>query len=276
MRRFFALLTCALGLAACSTVQPPSPPPGARYVAMGSSFAAGPGVTTSADSPPDRCARSNDNYARQLARRRGLTLVDVSCSGATTQALLKPWGKIPAQLDALTPDTALVTITIGGNDVGYIGGLMAASCRTLAKSSGACPPARAPSEADFQKLRATLLEIVAEVRRRAPGARLVFVDYPAVLPERGVCAATAVDPAEAQAWRAVARRLAETTAEAARAGGAEVLKASVLSRGHDACAPEPWMNGFQQPGAPRIAAPYHPNLAGMTAVAEGLDRLLRR
>jgi hypothetical protein len=35
------------------------------------------------------------------------------------------------------------------------------------------------------------------------------------------------------------------------------------------------MNGFPQTGGPRIAAPYHPNLAGMSAVAEGLDRLLR-
>jgi hypothetical protein len=62
--------------------------PQARYVAMGSSFAAGPGVTAPADTPANRCARSADNYAHQLARKLNLQLVDVSCSGAKTDNLL--------------------------------------------------------------------------------------------------------------------------------------------------------------------------------------------
>ena len=85
--RTTAIVTLALGALYpfAALAQPASPPPaGSKYVAMGSSFAAGPGITTPDEGTPARCTRSKDNYARQLARRRGLKLTDVSCSGATT------------------------------------------------------------------------------------------------------------------------------------------------------------------------------------------------
>ena len=176
---------------------------------MGSSFAAGPGVTASADTPPNRCTRSIDNYAHQLARRRNLDLVDVSCGGATTANVLQPWGELPAQIDALTPDTALVTITIGGNDVGFIGGLIMASCSDLAdrptgtaaptmcqamaarRAAGpqsALPPQiSGPTEESWRSVEAGLDRIAVEVRQRSPGARLVFVDYPLVVPAGKSC-----------------------------------------------------------------------------------------
>ncbi|HMC94522.1 MAG TPA: GDSL-type esterase/lipase family protein, partial [Polyangia bacterium] len=112
-----ALLAATLLAAGAAQAQGP------RYVAMGSSYAAGPGITRPADDPPDRCGRSADNYAHQLARRRGLDLADVSCGGAVTASILAPWNGHPAQIDAVTPATSLVTVTIGGNDVGLIAGL---------------------------------------------------------------------------------------------------------------------------------------------------------
>src|ERR1700728_4596927 len=103
-------------------------PPGSRYVAMGSSFAAGPGLPTRVPGSPRRAGRSTGNYAHLLARALGLDLHDVTFSGVTTGDLLSPSATgQPAQLDAVTPDTALVTITAGGNDVGYVGRLTLAS-----------------------------------------------------------------------------------------------------------------------------------------------------
>jgi len=250
-----------------------------RYVAMGSSFAAGPGITRPADDPPDRCGRSADNYPHQLARRRGLDLVDVSCSGATTASILGPWNGHAAQIEAVTPETRLVTVTIGGNDVGYMTGLTGASCRALAarkadaEALAKCPAPPRATEADYARLAAAMSEIAAQVRARAPQARLVFVDYPAVLPATGSCAATPLSPADADASRETARRVVEITRRAARARGAVVVSAAALSAGHDACGAAPWMNGFPTP--PGVAA-YHPNLAGMTAIAEALDRQLGR
>ncbi|MDO7834846.1 SGNH/GDSL hydrolase family protein [Sphingobium sp. HBC34] len=284
-----AALWPVLLLAGCATAPVA---PSTRYVALGSSFAAGPGITVSADDPANRCTRSRDNYAHQLARLRHLDLVDVSCGGATTAHLLGPWNELAPQLDALTPDTALVTITIGGNDVGFVGYLFAQSCKTvqerpdLEQASAMCrgmaarqpagPAPAAPTQAIWAKLDADLDRVVAQVRTRAPRARLIFVDYVSLLPTGAPCSQVPLSMDALATARATADRLAGITATVAQRNGAEVLRASDLSRGHDACAAEPWSNGLvARPGVDPFT-PYHPNLAGMTAIATALDDLLRR
>ena len=280
-------LACLVVLTACAT-NPQSNAmlaPGARYVAMGSSFAAGPGLTTSADTPPNRCGRSSDNYAHQLARKRGLTLVDVSCSGAMTANVLRRWAGLPPQIDALTPDTRLVTVTIGGNDLGYVASLYTASC--VGAGDGPRPkfcgaglakaePVTAPTPQAWVKVETALEQIAQGVREKSPNARLVFVDYLTVLPDRKLCAQTPLSEPEAAILRQTAQRLAQITAAVAARTGAQVLKASDLSRGHDACAKAPWVTGFVPPPGQTAFVAYHPNLAGMTAVAAALDRELGR
>ena len=269
-----------VALAACSTT-PPQIPVGAKYVAMGSSYAAGPGIPSYYETPPAPCARSTGNYAHQLAIRKRLQLVDVSCSSATTAHLTGPREAIPAQLDALDANTRLVTITIGGNDVSYVGRLTAASCVGLAEQTGATlekcsgvPPS--PNDAGYAALSARMDSIAKEVRRRAPSARLVFVDYLTVLPSTGSCAATPLSEAEADADREIARVLAAITVKAAADNGADVLQASKLSEGHDACSTDPWMNGYPRPEAPVAGTLYHPNIKGMTAIADALEKLLAK
>jgi hypothetical protein len=100
-----------------------------RFVSMGSSYAAGPGVGQP-DPASGGCGRSLTNYARTVAAHRHLDLVDVSCSGATTENILDHGQHgFPAQIEAVTPDTRLVSILIGGNDVAYVGDLYGFSCR---------------------------------------------------------------------------------------------------------------------------------------------------
>jgi hypothetical protein len=77
--------------------------------------------------------------------------------------------------------------------------------------------------------------------------------------------------------RDVARRLEAATARAAAESGAELLAASALSRDHSVCAAEPWVTGWEF--GDLLAggvAPYHPNAAGMRAVADALVDHLRR
>ena len=287
-----ALVLCMLAVAAPAAGRDKVPlSHGARYVAMGSSFASGSGIAPYDPAAPARCQRSTENYARQLARKYKLALVDVTCGGATTAHILGPWNELPPQIVALTPDTALVTITIGGNDVGYIGGLIAGSCSdslpsgavaqplcqmiAAGRRSGAVMPTA--TEDGWRQVETALASIAHEIRRRSPRARIVFVDYLAVLPEGVLCAQTPLSPQAAETGRATAARLARLTAAVARRNGAEVLPASALSRkGHSACGPNPWMAGFIPPAEARTFVPYHPNLAGMAAVAEALDRHLRQ
>jgi len=257
---------------------------------MGSSFAAGPGVTHLADETSPRCQRSADNYAQQLARKRNLQLVDVSCGGATTAHVLGPWGALAPQVDALTPDTRLATLTIGGNDLGYLARLFAASCMHPgpgAKPSfcgrmvthdpqAAAPILRPPSDKAWAEVETALEAIAMQVHRRSPSARLIFVDYVGILPPGKLCALTPLSDAQADIARQTAKRLAQVTASVAARTGAQLVRASALSRGHDACSKAPWVTGFVSPaGEPRFA-PYHPNLAAMTAIAQALDRKLAK
>ena len=277
--RFCAVLAIS-ALTACVQIPEPAPsmPGGAKYVAMGSSFAAGPGIPDYYEATPAPCYRSTQNYAHQLAARLSLNLTDVSCSGATTAHLTGPRGAIPPQLDALMPDTRLVTVTIGGNDLGYIGGLTNASCAGLMAETGLeddCAPMIAPpAEKAYADLAARMDAVAKEIRRRAPQAQLVFVDYLAVLPEAGSCPATPLDAIQADGARYTARRLAEITRTVAAQNSASVITASEFSKGHDACSEAPWMNGYPRPGAPVAGALYHPTVKGMTAIADALEQLL--
>ena len=284
MRRCTAAMAMALGLAAQARAAEPPLAAGARYVALGSSFAAGPAITQQAEGGVTQCRQSRDNYARQLARARGLTLVDVSCGGATTEHILKggQFGQ-PAQLDAVTPQTRLVTVTIGGNDVRFTADLGVWSCANAGARrldpTAPCPqPAAFDRDAAFTALGGSLRAIAAEVRRRAPQARLVFVDYVAIIPPAGgACAAVALTPQQADQARAIAARLAALTEQVARDSGAGIVKASQLTRGHEACSKDAWAWGYEFPSAePFGSAPYHPRLPAHTAVARALDAMLQR
>src|ERR1700742_3664659 len=91
-------------------------------------MAAGPGIRPSAPGAPFGSGRSARNYAHLVAERRNLDLIDVTFSGATTANVLadRQRGAEP-QIEALDGSEKLVSITIGGNDVGYVPLLMAAS-----------------------------------------------------------------------------------------------------------------------------------------------------
>src|ERR1700744_278233 len=103
-------------------------PMSGRYVALGSSMAAGPGIRPQVRGAPFGSGRSARNYAHLVAEQRDLDLLDVTFSGATTAHVLaeRQRGARP-QIEALDGSEGLVTITIGGNDVGYVPLLMAAT-----------------------------------------------------------------------------------------------------------------------------------------------------
>src|SRR6201986_2745591 len=100
-----------------------------EYVALGSSFASGPGITTRLPGSSYPCGRSVDNYAHQLARKEHLSLVDMTCNGAPSENFRRAGNFFqPRQIEAVGPDTKLVTVTIGGNDVDYMRNMIALHC----------------------------------------------------------------------------------------------------------------------------------------------------
>jgi hypothetical protein len=90
-----------------------------RYVALGDSCSAASGVLPPGPSAPLQCLRSLANYRHVIAGATGAQLTDVTCGGADTDDYVTPQRDgVAPQLDAVTEDAQLITMTIGGNDSG--------------------------------------------------------------------------------------------------------------------------------------------------------------
>jgi lysophospholipase L1-like esterase len=259
----------------------------AEYVALGSSFASGPGVTEHAEGSPALCGRSKDNYPHLLAKARKLALIDVSCGGATTDHVLKGGQYFQrAQIEAITPETKLVTITIGGNNVGYMSNMMAAACANAPelvprfwKAMGVCKPMSSIEvERKYATLEPSLIEIVRTARQKAPKARIIFLSYQTVVPPAGTCAALHMKEAQAESARAMANRLIETDRQIAASQGIELYDVAALTADHGVCAKDPWIEGVVYPATPFNNGPmiFHTKLKGMQAIAAGLNQYLDR
>ena len=244
-----------------------------RYVAMGSSMAAGPGISPGAEGAPWPARRSARNYPHLVAAALGLELVDVTYSGATTANILtdEQLGAAP-QVEALDGSESLVTITIGGNDVGYVP-LLAAACLPWTVQWTPVVGCRlrnlldpAARDRALAELFWSLRTVGNTVRERAPQARVLFVDYLTLLPPAGT-KAPPLSTKDADLGRHVAAELERLTADAAEATECELVRVAEPSRQHHAWSSDPWTTrwGIPWPGRPY---PLHANVKGMRAVAD--------
>lgn len=260
-----ALLAAVSAASAAPAPSPGSSPDGlGRYVAFGDSFVSGPGI---APARAGACQRSTRNFPSLVAAElRGTAFTDASCGGATIGDLWAAQRDNPPQLDALTPDTGLVTFgMIGGNDVGLVS--RAAGCLT-----GDCTGT--PDDSYHQSIDATLprlVEGIRETKRRAPDAVIAVVGYGTYLPPGG-CPDNpelgSITPAEADYVQGLIDHLSDVLEQAAAAE--EVLFVDLRdipgAVDHTVCA-EPdqqWIRAINTYGD---GAPLHPSSAGMAAAA---------
>jgi lysophospholipase L1-like esterase len=274
------LLGLALTASACSADRAAiATPPASRstaaaelsYVALGSSFAAGPGIAPVESGSPAKCVRSARNYANLVAERIGARLTDATCVGATTANILtKRQNGQPPQIDAVGPSTRLVTVTIGGNDINYFGSLSAYSCQDAGGKT--CHSVdTAAIQRTLPVLTRRLENVVAAIRARAPQARVLLVSYFSVLPASGTCGNVPLAPGHEAFERSLAATLAQDTATAANATGATYVDLSAASAQHDACSAQPWVNAFYTAAGDW---PYHPTVAGMAGAARLIEHVL--
>lgn len=204
------VMTAALGVAGAAPASGATLPDlsGQQYVALGDSYSAGFGLTPYSDQPASGCYQADANYPHLVAAAFSLALDDRTCSGATTwnvtttpQLTITGAGTAPVQADALTADTDLVTITIGGNDLGFAD--IAESC--IARSASGpllwdidgvgythCRDAYVRDVGGFTvdlladrieddvlpRLNATF----ALIAQQAPNAKVISIGYPTIAP----------------------------------------------------------------------------------------------
>ena len=253
--------------------------------ALGSSFAAGPGLEPVVDTV---AMRSGANYAHLVAKALSAKLVDLTVSGATTENILSAPQltvtgiELPPQISGLPPDADLVTITAGGNDLQFIGSMLfAAWCK--AEPDGLITQMLAQmfeegipeiSQTDVNATADGLVRIVAAVRERASTARIILVDYLTVVTERtptGNGASFTAD--ELSALLRIQQSLAGAYRTAAARSGAELLAVSAVSGEHGVESNRPWVSGFLS-NADQTMGSFHPNHHGMQAVSDELVRML--
>jgi GDSL-like Lipase/Acylhydrolase family len=248
-----------------------------EYVALGDSYVAGPFIPNPV--LPLGCLKSSNNYPRLAAPGIGRPLRDASCSGAKTTHMAQPQnvdpdGPNPPQFDRLSSSTAVVSVTIGGNDIGF--SEIAQGCITANPFSSPCRDRYLAGGRDeiSDRIDATaplVDQVLDGVRSRAPEAEVFVVDYPAIFPEtgNGCWPRVPISYSDAPYLRAKQRELNQMLADQAGTNGATLVSWYQASIGHDSCkgSSTRWVEPLV-PG--NSAAPIHPNRRGMEGAAGAL------
>jgi lysophospholipase L1-like esterase len=251
------------------------------YVALGDSFAAGAGVPTQGGGPA-MCARSSADYPHALAAALGLALSDVTCSGATTADVLGSQrsadDSVPAQAAALGSQDALVTLTVGGDDLGFSG--------IVARCVAATPWGPIVSAADrtchqtydqdgqtslaaaLPAIRSKVGAVLSAIRTRAPQAAVVLVGYPDLLPpdSAGCWPKMPFTRADVPWLNGIEEQLNATLAAAAKSSGVAYVDTYGPSVAHNACTSHDtrWITPFELSSTSVL---LHPNARGEAAMA---------
>ncbi|MEV4177036.1 SGNH/GDSL hydrolase family protein [Nonomuraea sp. NPDC049709] len=233
-----------------------------RYVALGDSYASGTGLKDQQDS---QCARSLRSYPALLAGAYKSSFKTATCTGATTASIRNRQGGKPPQADSLSADTTLVTLTIGGNDIGF-SEIIATCVSRAANDRNGNPCQRHYGDQLRQridKLSPRIGTVLKDIKQRSPRAQVVLVGYPSLLPGDG----------SSCAWESVpfAKRdipyldhtvfqLNEMLRQQAAWTGAIYVDTYTPTRGKDMCRPAD--KRYIEPVMPLGAQSAHPNGMG--------------
>ncbi len=265
-----ALVAAALAFALLAQMARAAP---LRYVALGDSYSAASGVLPLDLLAPPECLRSTRNYPHVIAAATGAQLRDVTCGAAETGDFFESqYPGVAPQLDALSSDTQLVTMTIGGNDSNvFIETILA--CGTAGLSTlGQGSPCKDRYGSSFEETIKTttypaLVRALGAVEERAPQATVAILGYPWIMPATGGCFdKMPVAQGDVPYVRGIQATLNDAVQRAAAATGATYVDFSAVSNGHDACQPigVRWIEPVLQGTNPVIV---HPNALGESEMA---------
>lgn len=236
------IATPAAAAASASTVD---------YVAMGDSFTSGVG----APGQIGLCLQSPNSYAGQWAKKnRPASFYSLACVGAVTRDVQQ------LQVPLLSRRTDLITLSVGGNDAGFVPAVV--SC-TLGSEATCANTVRTSRDTISGTLPAALDRTYQLIKARAPGAEVYVMGYPRLFDESNPnCGIAGLTIAKRRLLNDGADDLAAIIADRAAAAGFTFVDVRDTFQGHGACASTPWIN-------PLTVVPpqnsFHPNLSGYTS-----------
>ena len=255
-------------------------------VALGDSYTAGEMLPLNLTSQPPGCLRSPKAYPALVASALKATFVDAACSGAGVKEMTLSQrtylGTNPPQLSALAPDDALVLLTLGGDDLGFLNVLhtcMELSITHLGSgspcesyyTSGGTDQLAAKVAAEAAKMAAVL----GAIHTRAPHARIVLVGYPDLFPQSGGCwPKVPITNGDVAYLRGIGTQLNAMLAGTAAAAGATFVNTYTPTIGHDICqsGSVKYVEGLVPTS---LTGPFHPNARGQAAMAAQVLAALR-
>lgn len=246
--RISFLVAVASALLATGAVAAPAAVGADKYVALGDSFSSG--VGTGSYTLSASCRRGVYAYPWLVAQQRANTsLTFVACSGAKTSDVLA------TQVQSVTADTSIVTLTIGGNDIGFSD--LIVQC-TVGECSAALDSARASLPT---VLGPRLDSVYAEIRSRAAAARVVVLGYPRLFSTASCFGTFGISATERSKANQLADALDQLTAARATAAGFGFTYKTAIGpfTGHAVCSSTAWLNGFNLFNS---VESYHPNRNG--------------
>jgi lysophospholipase L1-like esterase len=254
VRRLLTVVALAAAIALPVGLASPASPAGAdpaeQYVALGDSYASGTGTGAIADDAP--CRRTAYAYPALLAAEQpAAELRFVACSGASTADVLAE------QVTALSRSTTRVTISVGGNDLGF-GDLISTCVRSD------CTDELVATRASVASVLAPRLDAVyAAVRARvAPKARVVVVGYPRLFSGSFCFGTTGVLSAERTQANRLSDEIDRVTAARAAAHGFRYVSTVAAFTGHAICSNSAWVNGLN---VVNPTESFHPTRSGHRA-----------
>jgi lysophospholipase L1-like esterase len=279
-----ATLCALLGVPASAGARTVASP--RHYVALGDSYAAGPLIPVQRIDPIG-CERSTNNYPSRLAAALGIgDFTDVSCSGAKTDNMtaaqsVRLLGTNPPQFNALRRDTDLVTVTIGGNDIGFTE--IVYTCGRAAALDPLGNPCEREATAGGNDLYAQRIadaapkvgRVIEGIHQRSPHATVLLVGYLRILPPTDGCFPLfPIARGDVRYLDGLEQQLTNMLASQAFRHDAFFVDSYARSLGHDACH-LPGVKWVEGPVPTSPAAPVHPNALGMQAVAGFASDTLR-
>ncbi|TDC61045.1 SGNH/GDSL hydrolase family protein [Actinomadura sp. GC306] len=240
----FGALTIAAGSIAWSA---PASAAGINYVALGDSYSSGTGAGNYA-SDSGSCLRSANAYPNLWAAANTTESYKfAACSGATTSTVSS------GQLGSLSSSTTLVSITVGGNDAGFSDVMQ--TC--VLQSTSSCQNRVAQAESYMRDtLPGRLDSLYAQIRSRAPSARVVVLGYPRLYTIVDWC--VGLTNAKRNALNSAADTLAGVTRQAVSRAGFTWSDVRDEFAGHELCSGDDWLNAVTLP----IESSYHPTARG--------------